>query len=121
MNRQSTLKVQWLTYSQDPAAFVRDCVYIYDATAQDWVKFDLWPAQAETLPTMAASRKLVILKARQLGISWLSLGLCAVADALPGPGHHPALLAARGGVQGTALAAARHVRPAARTTCAPAR
>ena len=67
------LKVQWLAYSQDPATFVRDCVYIYDATGQDWIKFDLWPAQVETLTAMAASRKLVILKARQLGISWLSL------------------------------------------------
>ena len=66
-------KVQWLTYSLDSASFVRDCVYIYDATGQDWIKFDLWPAQAETLAAMASSRKLVILKARQLGISWLSL------------------------------------------------
>ena len=72
MNR-SALKIQWLTYSQDPAAFVRECIFIYDATGQDWVKFDLWPAQAETLAAMAGSRKLVILKARQLGISWLSL------------------------------------------------
>jgi hypothetical protein len=40
---------------------------------QDWVKFALWPAQAETLAAMASSRKLVILKARQLGITWLSL------------------------------------------------
>jgi hypothetical protein len=53
---------------------VRDCVWIYDATAQDWVRFELWQAQAQTLQTMAGSRKLVILKARQLGISWLSLG-----------------------------------------------
>ena len=67
------LKVQWLMYRQDPAAFVCDCVYIYDATGQDWVRFDLWPAQGETLGAMAGSRKLVILKARQLGISWLCL------------------------------------------------
>ena len=52
---------------------MRDCVCIYDATGQDWVKFELWPAQAETLAAMAGSRKLVILKARQLGISWLCL------------------------------------------------
>ena len=64
---------QWLAYSRDPAAFVRDCVHIYDTTGQDWVKFDLWPAQKDTLDVMASSRKLVILKARQLGISWLCL------------------------------------------------
>ena len=67
------LKRQWLTYGLDPAAFVRECVYIYDATGQDWVRFELWPAQVETLGAMASSRKLVVLKARQLGISWLSL------------------------------------------------
>ncbi len=37
----TTLKIQWLTYAQSPAVFVRDCVYIYDATGQDWIKFDL--------------------------------------------------------------------------------
>ena len=33
----------------------------------------LWPAHHQVLTTMAAERKLVVLKARQLGISWLSL------------------------------------------------
>jgi hypothetical protein len=33
-------------HRRDVAAFVRDCVWIYDATAQDWVRFELWPAQA---------------------------------------------------------------------------
>lgn len=37
-------------------------MFIYDATTQN-----------QTLQTMAHSRKLVVLKARQLGISWLSL------------------------------------------------
>ena len=64
----------WVGYRRDVATFVRDCVWIYDATAQGWVRFELWPAQADTLQTMVASRKLVILKALQLGISWLSLG-----------------------------------------------
>jgi hypothetical protein len=59
----TALKIQWITYSQDPAAFVRGCVYIYDATGQDWIKFELWPAQVETLAAMALSRKLVVLKA----------------------------------------------------------
>ena len=72
MQQQSILQ-SWLTYAHDPAAFVRECAYIYDATGAGWVKFDLWPAQAETLAVMAHSKKLVILKARQLGISWLAL------------------------------------------------
>lgn len=36
------------------------------------IPFDLWPAQADVLGQMAANRLLVILKARQLGISWLT-------------------------------------------------
>ena len=64
---------RWVAFAGDPVAFVRECVSIYDATGQDWIKFDLWPAQVETLGAMASSRKLVILKARQLGISWLCL------------------------------------------------
>jgi hypothetical protein len=73
MNKHTTILQDWLTYSRDPAAFVREWVYIYDATGAGWVKFDLWPAQAATLATMAHSKKLVVLKARQLGISWLAL------------------------------------------------
>ncbi len=69
----AALVQQWLRYSRDVAAFVRECVCIYDATAQAWVPFTLWPAQAETLAGMAGAKKLVILKARQLGISWLCL------------------------------------------------
>jgi hypothetical protein len=70
--RQSILQA-WLTYAADPAAFVRECAYIYDASGRDWVKFDLWPAQAATLDTMSTANKLVILKARQLGITSLCL------------------------------------------------
>ena len=55
------------------AYFACHYVEIYDATTQGWLKFDLWPAQADTLSAMAQSKKLVVLKARQLGISWLSL------------------------------------------------
>lgn len=43
--------------------------------------FDLWPAQQNVLDAMQRERLLVILKARQLGISWLACGyvlwLCA--------------------------------------------
>ncbi|MBK8049293.1 MAG: hypothetical protein IPK16_20555 [Anaerolineales bacterium] len=66
-------RLAWLLCAQDLPFFVRNFVSIYDATTQDWVRFELWPAQERTLQTMADSRKLVVLKARQLGISWLSL------------------------------------------------
>ena len=90
--------MQWLTYSLDPAAFVRDCVFIYDATGQDWIRFELWPAQAETLAAMAGSRKLVILKARQLGISWLCLSYALWLMVFQVARYDPVVFAAGGGV-----------------------
>jgi hypothetical protein len=38
------------------------------------VRFDLWPAQAKVLHELRARRQLIILKARQLGLTWLVLG-----------------------------------------------
>src|SRR5690242_4703825 len=35
------------------------------------VRFRLWPAQVAVMGTIATERKSIILKARQLGISWL--------------------------------------------------
>ena len=32
---------QWTHYRRDVSAFVSDCVWIYDATAQDWARFGL--------------------------------------------------------------------------------
>jgi hypothetical protein len=48
-------------------------VYIFNATDEDWIKFNLWPAQVETLMTISQERQSIILKARQLGLSWLVL------------------------------------------------
>jgi hypothetical protein len=47
---------------------------IYDATAGDWLPFRLWPAQIEALDAIHAHRLVCILKARQLGLTWLALG-----------------------------------------------
>ncbi len=40
-----------------------------------WVPFRLWPAQQEALDAVCESRLLVILKARQLGFSWMTLAV----------------------------------------------
>jgi hypothetical protein len=52
-------------------------VYIFNATDKDWVQFELWPAQSDTLAVIRQERQAIVLKARQLGLSWLVL-----ADAL---------------------------------------
>jgi hypothetical protein len=57
-----------------PAYFLDRYGHIYDAVSADWVPFRLWPAQFQSLDTIAAQRLTVILKARQLGLTWLVLG-----------------------------------------------
>jgi hypothetical protein len=66
-------KVEWLKCSYEPAYFLNQYCRIYNATDRDWIPFDLWPAQEETLQTIVDNRMLIVLKARQLGLSWLVL------------------------------------------------
>lgn len=63
----------WLQCKVDPVYFACEYVQIYNATAQAWLPFELWPAQAAVLSQMHRDRLLVVLKARQLGMSWLAL------------------------------------------------
>ena len=66
-------RTEWLCCRESPAYFVMQYVQIYNATQRRWMPFALWPAQRHTLRMMQYERLLVILKARQLGLSWLSL------------------------------------------------
>jgi len=54
-----------------PAYFLDRYGHIYDAVSAAWVPFRLWPAQFQALDTIVAQR---LLKARQLGLTWLVLG-----------------------------------------------
>ncbi|HEV3448044.1 MAG TPA: hypothetical protein VG099_25620, partial [Gemmataceae bacterium] len=54
--------------------FIDSYCQIYDASAGAWLPFRLWPAQMDALEHIVAQRLCVILKARQLGLTWLSLG-----------------------------------------------
>lgn len=55
------------------AYFVGEYVQIYDAVQREWIPFGLWPEQARTLSVMLRNLLVVILKARQLGLTWLVL------------------------------------------------
>jgi hypothetical protein len=59
---------------KSPAYFLDTYGQIYDATSRTWLPFRLWPAQFQTIQTIANHRLTVILKARQLGLTWLVLG-----------------------------------------------
>jgi hypothetical protein len=47
---------------------------VFDATQEAWLPFELWPAQRWVLAQLGLQRLLVVLKARQLGMTWLILG-----------------------------------------------
>src|SRR5580765_930255 len=59
---------------KSPGYFLDTYCQIYDATAGDWVPFRLWSAQRGIVESITANRLVVILKARQLGLTWLVLG-----------------------------------------------
>lgn len=56
-----------------PAYFVHNYCQIFDAVSGEWIPFDLWPEQAESLEKICENQLTIILKARQLGATWLVL------------------------------------------------
>lgn len=67
-------KTEILRCSQSCAYFISRFAYIYNATESAWVPFDLWPMQEATLVSLHHERLALVLKARQLGLSWLVIG-----------------------------------------------
>jgi hypothetical protein len=67
-------------YADDPAGFIDECIVIDDTQSiggeAGVMPFRLWEAQRGLLEDMHREDRLLILKARQLGISWLC---CAYA------------------------------------------
>ena len=53
--------------------FVLNYVMIYDATEKKWIAFSLWAEQQEVAIDLTVEKLIVILKARQLGMTWLVL------------------------------------------------
>lgn len=68
------MRQELLMCSESPAYFIDTYVHIYDVDEREWVPFRLWPAQVRALRSMHEHNLLVILKARQLGLTWLALG-----------------------------------------------
>lgn len=67
-------KLEWLKCSKSMTYFFVTYLRLFNATEQAWVGFDLWPGQEPVLAALGARRQLIILKARQLGMTWLVLG-----------------------------------------------
>ena len=55
------------------AYFIANYCQIEDPIQGEWIPFDLWPEQESTLGTIFTNLLVIILKARQLGLTWLVL------------------------------------------------
>jgi hypothetical protein len=66
-------KDEWAKCAVSFLYFVHCYCYIYDATNRTWVPFHMWPAQARTAKTILNNLLTIVLKARQLGLTWLVL------------------------------------------------
>lgn len=64
---------EWNKCAESYRYFINTHVVIYDATIKAWIPFALWLEQEESLDTIHLSQLVVILKARQLGLTWLVL------------------------------------------------
>lgn len=71
--RDGDERSEWLKCKQSATYFVYNYCQIYDATTSTWIPFYLWPSQVRTLNTIVNNRLVIILKARQLGQTWLVL------------------------------------------------
>jgi hypothetical protein len=70
---QKIVSPEWSKCQHEPAHFIEAHVSLFNATNERWQPFTLWPAQREVLSIMHTQPRLVVLKARQLGLSWLCL------------------------------------------------
>jgi len=63
--------------ARDVNYFIRNFVQIYSTTSEQdagtWINFDLWAEQIEVIETIENNQKIIILKARQVGLTWLCL------------------------------------------------
>lgn len=67
-------KLEWLKCSESCAYFIDQYCMVYDALSKDWISFKIWPAQFRALLVILNNLLVVILKARQIGMTWLVLG-----------------------------------------------
>jgi hypothetical protein len=73
MTSREKIRREWLKCEADPSYFIYNYVKIYDATEASWVPFALWPMQFPVVDLITEEQLSIILKARQLGMTWLCL------------------------------------------------
>ena len=68
------IATELLACRRSPMYFINRYVKILNVNGDGWIPFELWKAQVKVLRAMDVDRsQLVILKSRQLGMTWLAL------------------------------------------------
>jgi hypothetical protein len=63
--------VEFIKCRKSPRYFITRYCSIHNATTGEWVPFELWPEQVTTLNMIHENNLVLVLKARQLGLTWL--------------------------------------------------
>lgn len=74
LTTEEQIFIEWKKCELSPGYFINTYCSIYDATMGVWIPFELWPEQLSTLKMIHANQLTIVLKARQLGLTWLLLG-----------------------------------------------
>jgi len=59
--------------SEDYIHFIENHCFIFEAVSGEWIPFELWAEQIEAVDSVHDHQFTIILKARQLGLTWLIL------------------------------------------------
>ncbi len=65
---------EWALCEASPLYFLLAYCWVFNATEKAWIPFELWPAQRWALVQLMRHQLTIVLKARQLGFTWLILG-----------------------------------------------
>ncbi len=65
---------EWVRCAASPLYFIGAYCFVFNATEERWLPFAMWPAQRWVLAQMRRNPLVIVLKARQLGLTWLCLG-----------------------------------------------
>lgn len=64
---------EWEKCSSSPVYFIEKYCFIEDPVTRNWIHFNLWKEQEEVIEIIEKNKKTIILKARQLGMTWCCL------------------------------------------------
>lgn len=65
------LAQEWYRCQHSPTYFINEYCWIYSAETQTWVPFKLWPMQVKLVQKIQQEKRVVSVKTRQGGFTWI--------------------------------------------------